>query len=447
MRTVPFQGSDYREFAAALQATFPDEAKLAQFVRYNLDKNLSTIAGGRNLQEIVFNLIEWAENEVGLDRLLELALKEKPNAPALLAYASSAGATAETAVPTGGDLTRKGAREAWASPSDVSEDAQMATPLRFERSAAMFWRQTALLSRSQALYIRLSKTAEELIRYNEFSQGGRLAEATWYIIRLHIADAQESLITIRQESDGILQGSHDQEFARHTEELSRAIAEAIGLRSDQGPKLRQQLDIMRKASMGIRASLKKQLEATLKSIADMGTVGERVTEASVLLLLWDEAARRQESWDKCWQALMAMRNRREIPYANWLLTRLVGVKTVMGNNVQRHATQTQEFQTLIYRWAGDAGQGSEEFVSHIETWTEAALFDRELREKAEAFLAAVYRVNESQRFSPQDIQDIKTVMREANNAAMELAAALLGVLNKSIEQILKQPQDELKHAS
>ena len=91
--------------------------------------------------------------------------------------------------------------------SGESKHAHTATPLRFERSAVMFWRQTALLSRSQALYIRLSKTAEELIRYNEFSRRGRLAEETLYIIRLHIEDARESLNVICQESDGILEGS------------------------------------------------------------------------------------------------------------------------------------------------------------------------------------------------------------------------------------------------
>ncbi|MEZ4659750.1 MAG: effector-associated domain EAD1-containing protein [Caldilineaceae bacterium] len=49
---------------------FANEGELRIFVRTKLNEKLDTVAGGQNLSEIVFNLVEWAESK---GRLLELA--------------------------------------------------------------------------------------------------------------------------------------------------------------------------------------------------------------------------------------------------------------------------------------------------------------------------------------------------------------------------------------
>ena len=60
-----------------------DEGELRLLVRIELDKNLDAIAGGSNLSEIIFNLIEWAERNDRTGDLIRAAAKKREGNVAL----------------------------------------------------------------------------------------------------------------------------------------------------------------------------------------------------------------------------------------------------------------------------------------------------------------------------------------------------------------------------
>ena len=60
-----------------------DEGELRRLVRIKLDKNLNAIAGGSNLSEIIFNLIEWAERTGRTADLIQAAASEREGNVAL----------------------------------------------------------------------------------------------------------------------------------------------------------------------------------------------------------------------------------------------------------------------------------------------------------------------------------------------------------------------------
>ncbi len=62
----------------ALLDAFPEKVSLEQMLVFGLDKNLDEIAGGSNLQEIVFNLIKKAEAENWIQDLVRAARKSNP---------------------------------------------------------------------------------------------------------------------------------------------------------------------------------------------------------------------------------------------------------------------------------------------------------------------------------------------------------------------------------
>src|SRR4051794_20987016 len=72
-----------RQIADALLAAFPTELKLAQMVSYGLDTSLDRIARSANLEERVFELIQWAEARGKLRELVTSAHEENPDNPAL----------------------------------------------------------------------------------------------------------------------------------------------------------------------------------------------------------------------------------------------------------------------------------------------------------------------------------------------------------------------------
>ena len=63
----------------ALCSAFPDKNKLAMMVRYKLNINLNKVASGGNLEEIVYQLIEYSEASHQLEKLIDGALKQNPN--------------------------------------------------------------------------------------------------------------------------------------------------------------------------------------------------------------------------------------------------------------------------------------------------------------------------------------------------------------------------------
>lgn len=73
----------YQRLTQALLSAFPREAALAQMVRFGLNENLSTIAGGSNLRDIVFALIQWAEAQGKIEDLIIAARKENAGNPSL----------------------------------------------------------------------------------------------------------------------------------------------------------------------------------------------------------------------------------------------------------------------------------------------------------------------------------------------------------------------------
>lgn len=70
---------DLQELSLALLDAFPNKHHLSRMVRFQLNKQLDTIAPGRSLEEVIFNLIIVAETEGWLPDLVEAAKKENPN--------------------------------------------------------------------------------------------------------------------------------------------------------------------------------------------------------------------------------------------------------------------------------------------------------------------------------------------------------------------------------
>lgn len=91
-----------RQLKQALLAAFPSVPALEQMVRFQLDESLAEIAGGSNLDEIVFRLMEWAEAQGRLPDLTEGARRHNPRNPQLRAFADSVGLYAIPPAPGGG---------------------------------------------------------------------------------------------------------------------------------------------------------------------------------------------------------------------------------------------------------------------------------------------------------------------------------------------------------
>lgn len=68
-----------------LMDAFPTKSSLEQLLLFKLDRNLDAIAGGNNLQDIVFNLIKTAEAQGWIDELIKSAKEFNPDNPLLIA--------------------------------------------------------------------------------------------------------------------------------------------------------------------------------------------------------------------------------------------------------------------------------------------------------------------------------------------------------------------------
>jgi CHAT domain-containing protein len=69
----------------ALMDAFPTKSSLEQLLSLELDRNLDAIAGGNNLQDIVFNLIKTAEAQGWIDELIFGAKEFNSSNPLLIA--------------------------------------------------------------------------------------------------------------------------------------------------------------------------------------------------------------------------------------------------------------------------------------------------------------------------------------------------------------------------
>lgn len=76
---MKLNGRQKKAFHQALQSAFPRRGALEQFVSYDLDENLEAVAGSGPLDDVIYNLIKWAESEGRTEDLLEAAQEAKPD--------------------------------------------------------------------------------------------------------------------------------------------------------------------------------------------------------------------------------------------------------------------------------------------------------------------------------------------------------------------------------
>ena len=76
-------GQQRKKLQEALIHAFPNKSSLKQMLRFELDKNLEVIAGEGNLQNIVFTLIETADSQGWVEKLISGALQSNPGNPLL----------------------------------------------------------------------------------------------------------------------------------------------------------------------------------------------------------------------------------------------------------------------------------------------------------------------------------------------------------------------------
>jgi len=76
-------GQQKRKLQEALIDAFPTKISLEQMLWFELEKNLDSVAGGNNLEGIVFNLIRAAESQGWIEVLVHAALKSNSGNPKL----------------------------------------------------------------------------------------------------------------------------------------------------------------------------------------------------------------------------------------------------------------------------------------------------------------------------------------------------------------------------
>lgn len=76
-------GKQVKQIQEALLDAYPTRDTLRMMVRYGLDQNLDAIATGDNLQVLVFNLVNWAEQYGRLDELVQQAYLQNPGNPSM----------------------------------------------------------------------------------------------------------------------------------------------------------------------------------------------------------------------------------------------------------------------------------------------------------------------------------------------------------------------------
>ncbi|MEM7033549.1 MAG: effector-associated domain EAD1-containing protein [Chloroflexota bacterium] len=78
-----------KQLKKALVDAFPTKGKLAQVVKYGLNKNLDQVAFGENLDEVVFKVIQQADANNQIGRLVETAREENPGNILLKTFAEN----------------------------------------------------------------------------------------------------------------------------------------------------------------------------------------------------------------------------------------------------------------------------------------------------------------------------------------------------------------------
>ncbi|MGI2908756.1 effector-associated domain EAD1-containing protein [Tolypothrix sp. VBCCA 56010] len=100
-------GQQHRQLTEALLDTFPEQQRLAELVKFQFGKNLNAIAMGNDLQAIVFRLIQAAEAQGWVDKLIAGARESNPGNPKLFVFAQEF----NLATPMPPQLSARGALE------------------------------------------------------------------------------------------------------------------------------------------------------------------------------------------------------------------------------------------------------------------------------------------------------------------------------------------------
>lgn len=104
---MKLSGQQYKQFTQALLDAFPEQQRLAEVVKFQFGKNLNVIAMGNDLQAIVFRLIQAAEAEGWVDKLIAGARESNPGNSALFVFAQEF----NLATPMPPQLSARGALE------------------------------------------------------------------------------------------------------------------------------------------------------------------------------------------------------------------------------------------------------------------------------------------------------------------------------------------------
>jgi hypothetical protein len=94
-----FSGPELKQLHTALLSGFPTVDDLRQMVRFELDERLEQIAGGDDLGDIVFNLIQWAEARGRLAELIQAAHTWNAGNPQLQAFVQTIAAASTSVAP------------------------------------------------------------------------------------------------------------------------------------------------------------------------------------------------------------------------------------------------------------------------------------------------------------------------------------------------------------
>ncbi|OLP15450.1 hypothetical protein BST81_26320 [Leptolyngbya sp. 'hensonii'] len=113
---MELKGEQVEQLRVALQRAFPDKAKLRRLLREELDTRLDEIVGGQTLEDVVAELLIWAESEGKLPALVSAAIKRNPGNPRLRLFVESFGilpaeATPISTLPYGPDFEWRGPTE------------------------------------------------------------------------------------------------------------------------------------------------------------------------------------------------------------------------------------------------------------------------------------------------------------------------------------------------
>lgn len=76
-------GTQYRTLQNALLSAYPERDDLERLVRFELNQNLNAIAGGDDLTEVTYKLIEWYESRGRVQELIDGAKRDNPSNPSL----------------------------------------------------------------------------------------------------------------------------------------------------------------------------------------------------------------------------------------------------------------------------------------------------------------------------------------------------------------------------